>query len=260
MPPRKVVRGRPARRNVDPQDQGVPNAPEVHPMGNVTNTEFQVVINQVGQQRRNRQDVVDTSKICEFLRILKWLSVAEDLKNFVEELQKVFEVMYVVDAERVELAAYKLKGVARVWYVQWKKNGVEGAPIVSWAMFEESFMRHFFPRELREAKDIQEDWQCSLRVIATVKVSSRPSGVSYFYVEECMADPSLIIPIENIGIKDNLSYEEIPIEILHRQVRKWRTKEVTSVKVLWRNHFVEKSTWEAEEDMKNRYPHLFEPR
>ncbi|WMV50658.1 hypothetical protein MTR67_044043 [Solanum verrucosum] len=36
-----------------------------------------------------------------------------------------------------------------------------------------------------------------------------------------------------------------------------KTKEVASVKVLWRNQLVEKATWEAEEDMKKRYPHLF---
>ena len=69
-----------------------------------------------------------------------------------EELQKVFEVMHVADVERVELAAYQLKGVARVWYDQWKKSRVDGAPIVSWAVFEEPFMGSFFPCELREAK------------------------------------------------------------------------------------------------------------
>ncbi|WMV46705.1 hypothetical protein MTR67_040090, partial [Solanum verrucosum] len=63
-------------------------------------------------------------------------------------------------------------------------------------------------------------------------------------------DPSLIIPTEDIGIKDSLSYAEIPAQILDRQVRKMRTKEVASAKVLWINQFVEKATWEAKEDMK----------
>ncbi|WMV18666.1 hypothetical protein MTR67_012051, partial [Solanum verrucosum] len=71
-------------------------------------------------------------------------------------------------------------------------------------------------------------------------------------------DPSFIVKTENVGIKDNLSYEEIPVQILDRQVRKLRTKEVASVKVLWRNQFIEEATWEAEGDMKKRYPHLFE--
>ncbi|WMV19676.1 hypothetical protein MTR67_013061 [Solanum verrucosum] len=74
-----------------------------------------------------------------------------------------------------------------------------------------------------------------------------------------MGDLLLIIPTEDIGIKDSLSYEEIPVRILDRQVLKLRTKEVAPVKVFWRNQFVEEATWEAEEDMKKRYPHLFEP-
>ncbi|WMV19408.1 hypothetical protein MTR67_012793 [Solanum verrucosum] len=56
-------------------------------------------------------------------------------------------------------------------------------------------------------------------------------------------DPSLIIPTENIGIKDSLSYGVIPVQILDRQVRKLRTKVVASVKVLWSNQFVEEATW-----------------
>nr|XP_016452449.1 PREDICTED: uncharacterized protein LOC107776999 [Nicotiana tabacum] len=73
-----------------------------------------------------------------------------------------------------------------------------------------------------------------------------------------LGDPSCIIPIEDIEVSENLSYEEIPVAILDRQIRKLRTKEVASVKVLWRSNNVEEMTWEAEEDMKSRYPHLFE--
>ncbi|WMV32270.1 hypothetical protein MTR67_025655 [Solanum verrucosum] len=77
-------------------------------------------------------------------------------------------------------------------------------------------------------------------------------------LKKCIGDPSLIVQTENVGIKDNLSYEEIPVQILDRQVRKLRTKEVVSVKVFWRNQFVEEATWEAKGDMKNISPHLFE--
>ena len=46
-----------------------------------------------------------------------------------------------------------------------------------------------------------------------------------------LGDPPLIVPIENGGIKDDLFYEEILIQILDRQVRKLRKK----IEVLWRN-------------------------
>ncbi|WMV55031.1 hypothetical protein MTR67_048416 [Solanum verrucosum] len=61
-------------------------------------------------------------------------------------------------------------------------------------------------------------------------------------LKKCMGNPSLIIPTEDIDIKDSLSYEEIPVQIMDRQVRKLRTKEVASIKVLWRNQFVEEAT------------------
>ena len=75
-----------------------------------------------------------------------------------------------------------------------------------------------------------------------------------------MSDTSLIIQTEDIGIKDSLSYEEIPVQILDLQVCKLRTKEVASVKVLQRNQFDEKATKEAEEYIKMIYPHLFDSR
>ena len=35
-----------------------------------------------------------------------------------------------------------------------------------------------------------------------------------------------------LGFKDNLSNEEVPIQLLDRRVKKFRNKEVVSVKVL----------------------------
>ncbi|XP_049359574.1 uncharacterized protein LOC125824263 [Solanum verrucosum] len=59
-------------------------------------------------------------------------SITEDPVNFVEELKKMFEVIHVADAERVELDSYQLKGVSRIRFDQWKKGRSRGAPIVTW--------------------------------------------------------------------------------------------------------------------------------
>ncbi|WMV45355.1 hypothetical protein MTR67_038740 [Solanum verrucosum] len=89
------------------------------------------------------------------------------------------------------------------------------------------------------------------RYIGPYRISKRIGNVAY----------ELELPSELATVhSDSLLYEEIPVQILDRQVRKLRTKEVASVKVLWRNQFVEEATWEAEEDMKKRYQHLFESR
>ncbi|XP_055826298.1 uncharacterized protein LOC129894650 [Solanum dulcamara] len=48
-----------------------------------------------------------------------------------------------------------------------------------------------------------------------------------------------------------------PVAILDSEVRKLRSREIASVKVKWRSHPVEESTWEIEADMRGTYPHLF---
>ena len=76
-------------------------------------------------------------------------------------------------------------------------------------------------------------------------------------LKKCIGDHSMVLPVEGIKVTDSLSYEEEPVEILDCQVRKLRSKEIASVKVLWRNQKVEEATWESEDDMRIRYPNLF---
>ncbi|XP_049397331.1 uncharacterized protein LOC125861487 [Solanum stenotomum] len=79
-------------------------------------------------------------------------------------------------------------------------------------------------------------------------------------LRKCIGDPSYITPIEDVQVTGDLTYEEVAIAILDRQVKKLRNKEMASVKVLWRNQQVEEVTWEGEEAMKSKYPYLFEPK
>ena len=76
-------------------------------------------------------------------------------------------------------------------------------------------------------------------------------------LKKFIGNPASILHVEGLGVGEDLSYEEVPVEILDRQVKRLRNKEITTVKVLWRNHLVEGATWEAEADMRSRYPDLF---
>ncbi|WMV42078.1 hypothetical protein MTR67_035463 [Solanum verrucosum] len=77
------------------------------------------------------------------------------------------------------------------------------------------------------------------------------------FLKKCVVDMTSIVPLEGLGVRENISYEEVSVEILDRKVRKLRNKEVSSVKVLWRNQLFEGATWEVEADMMSRYPRLF---
>lgn len=54
-----------------------------------------------------------------------------------------------------------------------------------------------------------------------------------FYVSllrKYVGDTSFVAPLESVGVKEILTYENVPIKILVRQVRKLRTKEVACSK------------------------------
>ncbi|WMV58682.1 hypothetical protein MTR67_052067 [Solanum verrucosum] len=75
-------------------------------------------------------------------------------------------------------------------------------------------------------------------------------------LNKCVSDPTFVLQLESEGVKDSLSYKDVPVQILDRQVRKFRNKEVASVKVWKRSQSVEGATVEAEATMKAKYPHL----
>ena len=58
------------------------------------------------------------------------------------------------------------------------------------------------------------------------------------FLKKCVGDPASVVPLERVEVKDSLSYEDLPFEILDLRVRRLRNKEVSSVKVLWRSKFV----------------------
>ena len=64
------------------------------------------------------------------------------------------------------------------------------------------------------------------------------------------------IDYQPIEINQDLTYVEVPVAIVDRRIKKLRNKEITLVKVIWRNHDVEEATWELESDME-KYPQLF---
>ena len=77
----------------------------------------------------------------------------------------------------------------------------------------------------------------SLRYVGPYEILQRVGKVAYefklpselasvhpvFHVsmlKKFIGDPQSILPIEGLGVKDNLSYEEISVQILDRQVMK----------------------------------------
>ena len=70
-------------------------------------------------------------------------------------------------------------------------------------------------------------------------------------------DPSHVLREHPIQLKENLTYEETPVQIVDRKEHVLRSKVIPLVKVLWKNHESEATTWELEAQMRRQYPQLF---
>ena len=62
-------------------------------------------------------------------------------------------------------------------------------------------------------------------------------------LKKYVGDPASIVPLESVAVKDSLSYEDVPVDILDLHVKRLRNKEVASVKVLWRSQSIEGAIW-----------------
>ena len=56
-------------------------------------------------------------------------------------------------------------------------------------------------------------------------------------------DGNYIIHWVSVLLDENLSYEEELVAILDREVRKLRSREITSIRDQWKNRPVEEATW-----------------
>ena len=65
------------------------------------------------------------------------------------------------------------------------------------------------------------------------------------------------VPLEEVQLESDLTYEEKPIKILETAERVTRTKMIKFYKVQWNHHTEEEATWEREDDLREDHPHLF---
>ena len=70
-------------------------------------------------------------------------------------------------------------------------------------------------------------------------------------------DPSHVLREWPVQLKENLTYEETPVQIVDHKEQVLMSKVIPLVKVLWKNHEMEAATWELEVQMCRQYPQLY---
>ncbi|XP_004514501.1 uncharacterized protein [Cicer arietinum] len=113
----------------------------------------------------------------------------------------------------------------------------------------------------------------TLKFIRPHKISARIGPVAYriafppilskihdvFHVSQLrkyLTDMSHVIKLDTIQLKDNLSFEVLPVRIDDRKIKRLRNKDVSLVKVIW-NPTTGDASWELESKMREQHPELF---
>ncbi|GJZ65795.1 putative reverse transcriptase domain-containing protein [Tanacetum coccineum] len=76
-------------------------------------------------------------------------------------------------------------------------------------------------------------------------------------LKKCLADPTLQVPLDEIRVDAKLNFVEEPVEILEIEFKKLKCSRIAIVKVRWNSKRIPEFTWEHEDQMKLKYPHLF---
>ncbi|GJU69217.1 putative reverse transcriptase domain-containing protein [Tanacetum coccineum] len=77
-------------------------------------------------------------------------------------------------------------------------------------------------------------------------------------LKKCLSDEDLIIPLDEVRIDEKLHFIEEPIEIMDREVKQLKQSRIPIVKVRWNSSRGPEYTWEREDQMWKKYPHLFD--
>jgi hypothetical protein len=77
-------------------------------------------------------------------------------------------------------------------------------------------------------------------------------------LKKCLRVPEEQLPLEDLNIKNDLTYTECPTKILDVAERITRSKVIKMCKVQWSHHSEEDATWEREDELRAEFPQLFE--
>ncbi|GJY49019.1 putative reverse transcriptase domain-containing protein [Tanacetum coccineum] len=76
-------------------------------------------------------------------------------------------------------------------------------------------------------------------------------------LKKCLSEETFAIPLDEIQIDDKLHFIEEPVEIIDREAKRLNQSRIPIVKVCWNSKRGPEFTWEREDQMQKKYPHLF---
>ncbi|GKE12330.1 hypothetical protein Tco_1415881 [Tanacetum coccineum] len=113
------------------------------------------------------------------------------------------------------------------------------------------------PRYIRSFKILARVGTLAYRLELPEQLSRVHSTFHVSNLKKCFVDKPLAILFDEIQIDDKLNFIEELVEIMDREVKRLKQSPIPIVKVHWNSRRGPEFTWEREDQMKKKYPHLF---
>ena len=113
------------------------------------------------------------------------------------------------------------------------------------------------PRFIRPYEILERIGPVAYRLALPPKLAKLHNEFLVSMLQRYRFDESHILPVQDIKVQSDFTYDEEPKVILAREVKQLRNKQVPLVKELWQHHGIEEATWEPELTMRAHNPQLF---
>ncbi|GKD79606.1 hypothetical protein Tco_1342227 [Tanacetum coccineum] len=113
------------------------------------------------------------------------------------------------------------------------------------------------PRYIGPFKNLE--WIClvAYKLELPEELSNVHSTFHISNLKKCLSDESLVIPMKELRLDDKLNFVEEPVEIMDREVKKLKQSCIPIIKVRRNSKRGPEFTWECEDQIRAKYPHLF---
>jgi hypothetical protein len=124
-------------------------------------------------------------------------------------------------------------------------------------------LRHFkirgklAPRYIGPFKILEQRSEVAYQFELPPQLSDMHNVFHVSQLRKCLRVPEEQMPLEELQVGEDLTYQEYPVKILDTSKKVTRNNRYQMCKVQWSNHTEDDATWEKEDQLKAEFPEIF---